>query len=260
MVGLTPVYRIVALETGIGKTSLGTELVSHLSRMGVKLAVIKQTHEKLLDELSDPGRYKIAGAETVFVSSPELSVIYREPFTGLREIISTMKYYPLIIAEGFLGTSIGKAIAIVRDSSEINALIKVDKGLWFIVSNDFDVVEKAKSIGFNALLMENTEQLAHEIYNDALQLIASKFSGEPEICGVGSWIELAEKILHGLIKPYECPFAYPLKIFIDDKPLELDPKTMRLVASLLEGFVSGVVETTEKPKKIRIEFSMIEEK
>ena len=256
IIGLTPVYRIIALASGVGKTSLGTEIVKHLTSNGVKLAVIKQTHEKLLDELSDPGRYKLAGAETVFVSSPELSVIYREPFTGLKEIVVAMKYYPLIIAEGFSGSHVGKAIAIINDPDEINELIKVEKGLWIIVSNDLDIVEKSKSIGFNAFLMDETEMIANEIYKDAVRLIASKFSGDPEVCGVGSWIELAEKILHGLLQPYECPFAYPLKIFVDGKPVELDRKTLRIIAGMLEGFVSGLIETTVKPKKIKIEFDL----
>lgn len=256
IVGLTPVYRIIALASGVGKTSLGTELVSELSRKGIRLAVVKQTHEKILDELSDPGRYKLAGAETVFVSSPELTLIYTEPFTGLKEIINTMKYHPLVLAEGFLGSNVGKAIAIITDPSEINALIKVEKGLWYIVSNDLDLVEKSKSIGFNALLMDETERLASEIYKDALQLIASRFKGSPDVCGVGSWIELAEKILHGTIMPYECPFAFPLKIIVDDKQLELDPKIIKIAAGLLEGFIGSIIETTEKPRKIKIEFIM----
>lgn len=256
IVGLTPVYRIVALASGVGKTSLGTELVSELSRRGVRLAVVKQTHEKILDELSDPGRYKLAGAQTVFVSSPELTLIYREPFTGLKEIIYAMKYHPLVLAEGFLGSNVGKAIAIVTDPSQINSLIKVEKGLWYIVSNDYELVEKSKSIGFNALLIDETEHLAGEIYKDALRLIASKFKGSPDTCGAGSWMEVAEKILHGIIMPYECPFAFPLRIYVDGKIVELDPKIARIAASLLEGFIGSILETTEKPKRIKIEFIM----
>ena len=256
IVGLTPVYRIVALASGVGKTSLGTEIVAHLTQKGVKLAVVKQTHERILDELSDAGRYWRAGSSTVVVSSPELTLVYHEPFTSLREILSVMKYYPLVIAEGFRGSNIGKAIAIVNDPAEINTLIKEEKGLWYIVSNDMEIVERAKSIGFNALLMYETEQLAGEIFNDAVRLIASQFKGEPEVCGVGSWIELAEKILQGEIHPYECPLESPLRIEVNGKPVILDDRMKRIASSILEAFIMSALELSEKPEKIKIEYKI----
>ncbi len=256
IIGLTPIYRIISLRSGVGKTSLGTSLVSVLSKKGVRLAVVKQTHEKIIDPLSDSGRYWNAGAESVIVSSPEATMVLREEFTSLREIVLTMKYHPLVIAEGFRGEPVGKAIAIVEESSEINALIREDKGLWYIVSNDVEVVENAKSIGYNALLMDEVESLAGEIYSDAVQLIASRFKGDPDICGVGSWGELAEKILHGLALPYECPYAYPLKVLIDGQIVEMDPKVARIVASILEGFVAGLLGSSARPKKIEISYEL----
>ena len=256
IVGLTPVYRIVAIASGVGKTSLGTELVKRLSRRGVRLAVVKQTHQKVIDEFSDQGRYWKSGAEAVIVSSPEAMLVIKEPYTSLREIVLTMKYFPLVLAEGFLGASVGRAIAIVTEPKEINLLIREEKGLWFIVSNDIDVVENAKSIGFNALLMDEVEHLAGEIYQDAIQLIASRFKGDPEVCGVGSWADLAEKILHGLALPYECPYAYPLRVQVDEEYLELDPKVQRIIASILEGFVAGIVGSSARPKRIKIEYRM----
>ncbi len=256
MIGLTPIYKIVSLTSGVGKTSLGTAIVKSLSRKGVRLAVIKQTHEKVIDELSDPGRYYRAGSSTVIVASPEATVIYKEPFTGLAEIIETMKYHPLVLVEGFRGVPIGKTIAIVTDPGEINLLIREEKGLWYIVSNDIDVVENAKSIGYNALLIDEVESLAGEIYNDAVQQIASKFKGDPEVCGVDSWITMAEKILHGLALPYECPLAYPIRIIVDDTLLELDPKSERIIAGLLEGFIAGLLGSSARPRKIRIEYEI----
>lgn len=254
IIGLTPVYRIVALASGVGKTSLGTEIVSHLTQKGIKLAVIKQTHERILDELSDAGRYWKAGSSTIVVSSPELTLVYHEPITGLREILSVIKYYPLVVVEGFRGSNIGKAIAIVNDPAEVNTLIKEEKGLWYIVSNDMEIVEKAKSIGFNALLMYETEQLAGEIFNDAVRLIASQFKGDPEVCGVGSWIELAEKILQGEIHPYECPLKSFLRIEVDGKPVILDDRIKRLMSSILEALIMSALELSEKPEKIKIEY------
>ncbi len=258
IIGLTPVYRIISLRTGVGKTSLGEGIVSVLSRRGVKLAVVKQTHEKIVDPLSDAGRYWKSGAGAVVVSSPEATSILKEPFTSLREIVGVMKYYPLVIAEGFRGEGVGRAIAIVEDPSEMNALIREDRGLWFIVSHDVDVVENAKSVGYNALLIDEVEALAGEIYSDAVQLISSRFTGEPELCGAGSWTELAEKILHGMISPYECPFSHPLRIIIDDQVVELDPKVARLIGSLLEGFVAGLIGSGVKPRRIRVFYEISE--
>jgi molybdopterin-guanine dinucleotide biosynthesis protein B len=256
IIGLTPIYRIVALESGIGKTSLGSLIVKLLSQKGVRVAVVKHTHEKLMDEVTDQGRYWKSGAETVVVSSPDSTIVYREPLRSLKEILSAIKYHPIVIAEGFRGTNIGRAIGIVNSIEEIEALSKEEKGLWFIVSNDVDVVDEAKNIGYNALLMSDAESLAGEIYNDAVQLIASRFHGDPELCNAGSWVEVAEKILQGLIMPYECPYAMPIKFFIDGNPMELDPKVARIAASILEGFIAGIVGSGVRPKHVKIMFDL----
>ncbi len=259
-IGFTAIYRIVALASGVGKTSLGEEVVEILTRRGVQVAVIKQTHERFADEFSDAARYKMAGARIVVVSSPGETIIYREPMTGLREIIYTIRYFPIVIAEGFQRSNIGKAIVIVETMEELSEALSVIPGVWFIVSRDFDVVEEARKRGYHALLFDETEALAGEIYKDAVATLASllpeKSEEGCEYCGAGSCIEFIEKLLHGLKKPYECPFMAPVRLIIEDKPVQLDPQLQNVLKNIVEGFIEALRGLPENPRKVRIELEL----
>ncbi len=252
MVGYTVFYRIVALASGVGKTSLGEELVSYLSRKGVKVAVIKHTHEPIIDPESDTGRYWKAGSRVVIVSSPEATLILKEPLGGLEEIAGVMRFYPLVIAEGFRGSKIGKAIAII-DSEEELSHITGEPGLWMIVSHDFTIVEKAKEIGLNALLFKETEALAEEIYKDALSMLHSMLEGKDcRQCGLSSCLELAEKILTGAITPIECPVLTRLSVIVEDKVIPLNPLLVKILGYTIRGALASIEGVPENPREITI--------
>ncbi len=258
-VGFTAVYRIVALASGVGKTSLGEEVVSTLTKRGVMVAVVKQTHERFAEEFSDAARYRAAGARIVVVSSPVETIIYREPMTGLREIITMMRYFPIVIAEGFQRSNIGKAVVIVESLDELEEAVRIIPGVWFIVSRDFEVVEQARQKGFHALLFDETEALAGEIYRDAVATLLGllpKKDEECEYCGAGTCLEFIEKLLHGIKKPYECPFIAPVRLIIEDKPVELEPQLQNVLKNIVEGFVEALRGLPENPSSIRIEINL----
>ncbi len=253
-IGYTVVYRIIALGTSVGKTTIGEQIVSYLSKRGVVVAVVKQTHEPQIDPDTDAGRYWSSGAKLVVVMSPSETVVYKEYMSGLREILYRMPfYYPVVIAEGFRGCNVGKAIAIIESEEELRN-IAGEPGIWYIVSHDFSVVEEAKEMGLHALLFEETEALAGEVYKDALSTLLSLIpSSDCEVCGVGSCLELVEKLLTHEIMPTDCPLLTRTTIVVDGKPLTLDPLLENLMRNLVKAFLSSIKGAPTTVKKVRID-------
>ena len=251
--GLTSVYRIISIRPRAGKTSLGALLTRELNRIGVKPTVILQTGSSVLEELNDAFRYRHAGASNIVVSNPEELIMITEPMESLEEIIENLSYYtPLVLVEGFKGANIGKAIAIIEEPREIE-LISGELGLWYIVSNDLETVETALQQGFNALLIDETEKLAREIYHDAVTQITSAINIDPALCGMASKHEVAEKLLKGIITPSQCIETRGISIIVNNKPVILDDKLANALIGVIEGFLSNVLPASIKPKNIRIE-------
>jgi len=253
-IGYTVIYRIVALGTAAGKTSLGERIVEGLRRKGVVVAVVKQTHEPQIDPGSDPGRYWAAGASSVIVSSPEETTIYVEAEHDLRSIIMKyMPYHPLVLVEGFRGIGVGKAIAIAENEEELKHLVK-EPGLWFIVSHDFDLVSNAKEMGFHALLFEEVEALVGEIYKDSIQTLSSLMEHEDCVkCGFGSCVELAEKILRMEIHPIDCPILSRGSVVVNDHVVKLDRGMETILKNIVRGFLASIEGIPSGVKKVRIE-------
>ncbi len=259
-IGFTIVYRIIALASGVGKTSLGEKIVGHLSKKGVKLAVVKQTHLPSIERDSDAVRYRVAGAPEVTVVSPHETLIISEPMVNLREIIANMKYYPLVIVEGFRGCNIGKAIAIIESEEELNKILhEQEPGLSLIVSHDFDLVEKAKEKGLHAILFDETESIAEWVYKDALTTLLSLLPGENcGLCRVGSCLEFAEKILVGEAEPFDCPNVLSVKFVVDNKDIPIDPKTEKIMLHIIKGILGILENVPESPKRITVTIKLKE--
>ncbi len=251
--GLTCVYRIISVKSRVGKTSLGVLLTRELNRLGVKPVIILQTSSSILEDLGDAARYRYAGATNIVVSNPEELIIVSEPMESLEEIIENIPYYtPLVIAEGFKGSDIGRAIAVIEEPGEVD-LIAGEPGLWYIVSNDLEAVEKALQMGFNALLIDEAEKLAREIYLDAVSQISSAITVEPSICGMASKHEIAEKLLKGIITPSQCIKTRGIRLFVNDKLVVLDDKLANALIGVIEGFLKNVLPASTRLKNIRVE-------
>ena len=251
--GLTIVYRIISMRPRAGKTSLGTLLTRELNRVGVKPTVILQIGSSVLEEFNDAFRYRHAGASNIVVSNPEELIMISEPMGSLEEIIENLSYYtPLVLVEGFKGANIGRAIAIIEEPGEIEP-ISSEPGLWYIVSNDLETVETALQQGFNALLIDEAEKLASEIYHDAIKQISSAINIDPALCGMASKHEAAEKLLKEIITPTQCIETRGINVFVNDKPVVLDDKLANVLIGVIEGFLSNVLPASIKPKNIRIE-------
>ena len=107
-----------------GKTTLATSVVTHLRRMGHRVAVIKSTDkEGIVFDHPDTDTYKHrrAGADSVMLVAPDQTVLQTRS-TGLTLITLAHRYFPdadIVIAEGFKKERNIAKIEVVRDPEQM---------------------------------------------------------------------------------------------------------------------------------------------
>lgn len=87
-----------------GKSTLLAKVVNILTGQGIKLAVIKHaSHDVSIQPAGDSEKLFLAGADVVYVASPEISIKYeRRPELSLNSIYEQVSEgMDLVITEGF---------------------------------------------------------------------------------------------------------------------------------------------------------------
>jgi molybdopterin-guanine dinucleotide biosynthesis adapter protein len=133
-----PVFSFVG-HSGCGKTTLIEKLVRELSDRGLRVAVIKHAHHKVV--LDTPGkdswRYKQAGAAiSMLVTSNELQLVAdaadrREPAQLVQRFLGEAD---LVLAEGFSHAAGAKIEVLRRDCSTVPRC-SIEDGLIAIVTD-----------------------------------------------------------------------------------------------------------------------------
>ena len=89
-----------------GKTTLASQVVSHLQKRGFRVAVIKSSKEKGLAKEApdtDTAQYRTAGAEAVMLVAPDQMILRTGPVERNLHILAH-RYFPqadIVISEGF---------------------------------------------------------------------------------------------------------------------------------------------------------------
>ena len=133
-----PVFSFVG-HSGSGKTTLIEKLVRELSSSGLRVAVIKHAHHKVV--LDTPGkdswRYKQAGAAiSVLVTSNELQLVAdasdrREPEQLAQRFLGETD---IVLAEGF-SLAAGAKIEVLRRECSTVPRCSIEDGLIAIVTD-----------------------------------------------------------------------------------------------------------------------------
>jgi molybdopterin-guanine dinucleotide biosynthesis protein B len=133
-----PVFSFVG-HSGSGKTTLIEKLVGELSNSGLRVAVIKHAHHKVV--LDTPGkdswRYKQAGAAiSVLVTSNELQLVAdasdrREPEQLAQRFLGETD---IVLAEGFSHAA-GAKIEVLRRECSTVPRCSIEDGLIAIVTD-----------------------------------------------------------------------------------------------------------------------------
>ena len=145
-----PVFSFVG-HSGTGKTTLIEKLVRELSGRGLRVAVIKHAHHKVV--LDTPGkdswRYKQAGAAiSMLVTANELQLVAdaverREP----RELaLRFLGEADIVLAEGFSHAA-GAKIEVLRRESSTVPRCSIEDGLVAIVTDVDEVYPQLPHFG-----------------------------------------------------------------------------------------------------------------
>ena len=107
-----------------GKTTLATSVVSHLKRMGYRVAVIKSTDKKdiAFDACgTDSYKHRQAGADSVMLVAPDQTVL-QTASSNITLVTRAHRYFPeadIVIAEGFKHERNVAKIEVVRDPEQV---------------------------------------------------------------------------------------------------------------------------------------------
>lgn len=119
---MVPVIAFVGSHNA-GKTTLLSRIIHGLQQMGIECAVVKNSHHLLTPDNSDSGQLYAAGAQQVYLSTPEETLIYRreekQPLeTILAQIMPTVD---IIFLEGFKQSAYPK-IEVIRSAVDSEPL------------------------------------------------------------------------------------------------------------------------------------------
>lgn len=85
----------------VGKTLLGTSLVSELVRRGARVSVVKHVHHGVDYRVKDTGRYLEAGATRVVAVGDSEYMIVARGVIGFDEILNILAGSDIVVVEGF---------------------------------------------------------------------------------------------------------------------------------------------------------------
>jgi molybdopterin-guanine dinucleotide biosynthesis adapter protein len=124
-----------------GKTSLATQVVSHLKAFGYRVAVIKSSNETgvLFDTPgTDTDKHRQAGADEILFVAPDQMVLQTKS-SGLSLTTLAHRYFPdadIVIGEGFKGARRVSKIEVVRDP---NQMLRDEVHGVIAVATDLDI-------------------------------------------------------------------------------------------------------------------------
>ncbi len=123
---MTKVFSVVGTSKS-GKTKLLTQLIPLLKEKGYTVCVIKHSHQRLIyadfdHEGKDTFTFSEAGADEVWLTSPQLTYNVKNWETPLTEIIEKSKA-DFIFVEGFKEAPT-KKIVIKKKAEDINVNVK----------------------------------------------------------------------------------------------------------------------------------------
>jgi molybdopterin-guanine dinucleotide biosynthesis adapter protein len=140
-----------------GKTTLATQVVSHLKAFGYKVAVIKSTNETGITfdtPGTDTDKHRQAGADSILLVAPDQMVLQTKN-TNLSLTTLAHRYFPdvdIVIGEGFKGARRVSKIEVVRDP---NQMLRNEVHGVIAVATDQDIagdyvfrLDEAKEIAF----------------------------------------------------------------------------------------------------------------
>ncbi len=254
---MPPIFCVVSLGRGRGKTRLIERLASELSRAGIKVATIKHSegHVDLVDK--DSHKHLEAGAiEVSIVSSSELITIRRTQ-ASLDDAVDSLRLKAdLILVEGFKGSPHPKILC-AEDEREAEEALKIISNVRAIILKSPGSTEEIAGIrimGYDEAL----ELIKRGVVEYWVKQVPGLNCGK---CRYGSCQELAEAIRRGEASIRDCVArnTFKAKITVNGEEIPLGTWPQHLLREIVKAFVLSLKlseDTLKNARRIVIEVGL----
>lgn len=239
------VVRFVSASSGVGKTTLISEVSRKLLELGLDVAVVKHAHGSIDLEEKDSRRFLEVGVREVVVSSRDLTVIYsREVPEDLVAIVRLLRK-PLVLVEGFKNAYIGDKVVVARSLDEASKL--VDPSTIAVVLSSEESVPQVGGV----LTIRDSGKLARVIAGRAEEHLLRQLPGlNCGYCGYSTCRELALSVLRGSSRI--CPRVIDVKLVVDGLEIPLNPFVKSLLNFIIEGFLKALKGVPERYTSVEV--------
>ncbi|MEM0025207.1 MAG: molybdopterin-guanine dinucleotide biosynthesis protein MobB [Zestosphaera sp.] len=247
------VIRFISASRKRGKTSLATRVVSDLISRGYVVGVVKHSRHYVDVSSKDSSRYLSAGAKEVLVSSSSVGAIFYSGWVDDLEYSLRYLNTPVVVVEGFKESSVGEAIAVVKDLKEFQALSDVTRNIVAVVSEDEGLrLELSRSL---RVFRENEVSLITDFIES--RLLEFLEGQTPKIncgyCGYETCRAFVKAYATG--KTLWCPMKSDINLLVNDNPVPMNSFVKNLLRSTIEGFISSLKRVDIDRKKVVIEIN-----
>lgn len=235
---MPPIYCVVSLGRGRGKTQLIESLITGLSGAGIEVATVKHSREMFDVAGKDSYRHLEAGAIEVAVASPSELITIRRAQPSLEDALTALHAEAdLILVEGFKGSPHPKILC-AEDEREAEEALKALSNVRAVVLRSPKAVEAVSGVrvmGYDEVL----ELLRREVIEYWVRLVPGLDCGR---CGYGSCRALREAIRRGEASIRECVMRGGLvaRVRVDGEEIPLGPWPQQLLRELVKAFAASL--------------------
>ncbi len=227
---------VVGLK-GTGKTRLLASIVKTLSSRGLRIIVVKLSHERIDLAVKSTARV---------LNSKPLAVAYRSPYDNvlmfnhgfnLDALLDILNPH-VVMYEGFKSSPYPKILTALKEE-HLN--IDLDKSLVKMVIGPESIREASLKLYPNARF-SNVE--GENVINEVLRFIIEEYVSKlPKLncgrCGYITCDGYAEKLIKSEAELGKCVIENPpVKLYVDWSRVDLSPYPATVLNSLLKAFVS----------------------
>lgn len=239
-----PVRVCVVGFKNTGKTKFLASIIPLLSSEGLRIAVVKHSHQRADLPAKDTARLLASQPVAVAYSSPHDNILMLNPAFNLDYFLELLNL-DVIFYEGFKRSPYPKILTAVESR---NLDIGVDPALVRMVVAPENLRDEALKLYPKAVFSSpNDEKLLEKVLQVLRQIYVSKLPGlNCGLCGYSSCNRYAESILKGEARIGRCIHEDPpASLYVDWSKVELKGYPARVLKALLTAFtdtLKGVKE------------------
>lgn len=229
-----------------GKTRLIASIVKTLSSRGLRVVVVKHSHERVDLKVKSTARILNSKPLAVAYQSPYDNVLMFNCSFNLEALLDILNPH-VVLYEGFKSSPYPKILTALKEE-HLN--IDLDKSLVKMIVGPEEIEEAALRLYSNAQF-SNVED--GNLMNEVLQFIVEEYvSTLPKLncgrCGYATCGDYAEKLIENEAKLGKCVIENPpARLYVNWSKVDLSPYPATVLNSLLSAFVGTLKGVKKDP-------------